>query len=86
MAAQKYAEEAMALVEERGFVGLSAIATTWYGAALIAHERYEEGVAEMHRGFAAWRATGGTPQAFCFSYLAIGLAGIGRREEGLQVT
>ena len=85
VAAQKYAEEAMALVEERGFVGFSAIATTWYGAALIAHERYEEGVAEMHRGFAAWRATGGTPQAFCFSYLAIGLAGIGRREEGLQV-
>ncbi|MGA8569344.1 MAG: hypothetical protein WB580_16250 [Candidatus Binataceae bacterium] len=39
----------------------------------------------MHRGFAAWRATGGTPQAFYFSYLAIGLVGIGRREEGLQV-
>jgi predicted ATPase len=85
IAAQKHAEESMALTQERGLVSFSAMATTVNGAALIAQGRYEEGIAEMHRGFAAWRATGGTPQAWYFSYLAIGLVKIGRCEEGLQL-
>ena len=85
IAAQKHAEESMALTQERGLVSFSAMATTVNGAALIAQGRYEGGIAEMHRGFAAWRATGGTPQAWYFSYLAIGLVKIGRCEEGLQL-
>jgi len=44
-AAQKYAEEAVALAQEMGFVSFSALATTVSGAALIAQGRYEEGVA-----------------------------------------
>ena len=85
VAAQKYAEEAMALVEEMGFVGFSAIPTTCYGAALIAQGRYEEGVAGMRRGLSACRATGGTPRAGDLCFLAYGLGRIGRAQEGLQV-
>jgi hypothetical protein len=43
-AAQKCAEEAMALTEKMGFVSFSAMAITWHGAALIA-QGYEEGIA-----------------------------------------
>ena len=84
-AAQKHAEESMALTEERGLVSFLAMATTVNGAALIVQGRYEEGIAGMRRGISAWRATGGTPQAWYYSYLAIGLGGIGRLQEGLQV-
>ena len=84
-AAQKHAEEAMALTEKLGIVSLSAFATTCYGAALIAQGRYEEGIAGLRRGISAWRATGGGSYAWPLSYLAIGLGLIGRLEEGLQV-
>src|ERR1700693_677347 len=84
-AAQKYAEEAMALSEEKGLVTLSALATSCHGAALIAHGRYEEGIAGLRRGISALRATGGGSYGWPLAYLAIGLAGIGRPEEGLQV-
>jgi adenylate cyclase len=84
-AAQKHAEEAMALTEAFGFPSLSALAITWHGAALIAQGRYEEGIAEMRRGASAFRSSGGTPRAWDSSLLASGLGRIGRREEGLQV-
>ena len=76
----------MALTEEMGLVSLSALATTCYGAALIAQGRYEEGIAGMRRGISAFRATGGgaVPLGLC-RYLAVGLGGIGRPEEGLEV-
>ena len=80
-AAQKYAEESMALSEERGLVSLSALATTVSGAALIIQGRYEEGIAAMRRGLSAFRR----PMAWFFGLLASGLGGIGRPEEGLQV-
>ena len=84
-AAQKRAEEAMALTEKMGLVSLSALATTWHGAALIAQGRYEEGIAGMRRGISAIRATGGTPLARFLCLLASGLGKIGRPQEGLQV-
>ena len=83
--AQKHAEESMALAEERGLVSFSAMATTVNGAALIAQGRREEGIDGMRRGISAWRATGGTPQAWYYSYLAIGLGGVGRPQEALDV-
>jgi predicted ATPase len=84
--AQKHAEEAMALTEAFGFQSLSASATTYHGAALIAQGRYEEGIAGLRRGVSARRATGGTP-AFSrdLCILAYGLGRAGRPEEGLQV-
>ena len=84
-AAQKHAEEAMALTEAFGFQSLSAMATTVNGAALIAQGRYEEGIAGMRRGISAIRATGGTPHAWYLCLLASGLGRIGRPQEGLQV-
>jgi predicted ATPase len=84
-AAQKHAEEAMAFAEEMGLVSFSAQATTINGAALIAQGRYEEGIAGMRRGISAWRATGGGSYTWPLSYLAIGLGGIGRPQEGLKV-
>jgi len=83
--AQKRAEEAMALVEERGFGSLSELVATWHGAALIAQGRYEEGIAGMRRGISAIRATGGTAQARYFYLLASGLGRMERPQEGLQV-
>ena len=84
-AAQKHAEEAMALSEAFGFRSISAMATPWHGAALIAQGRYEEGIAEIGRGISAWRATGGTPRAQELCFLASGLGKVGRTQEGLEV-
>jgi class 3 adenylate cyclase/tetratricopeptide (TPR) repeat protein/ribosomal protein L40E len=83
--AQKHAEEAMALTEAFGFQSLSASATTYHGAALIAQGRYEEGIAGLRRGVSAKRATGGTPAARDLCRLAYGLGRAGWPEEGLQV-
>ena len=84
-AAQKCAEEAVALAEEMGLVSLSALAITWHGAALIAQGRYEEGIAVMRRGISSVRASGRTPYAGVLCILASGLGRIGRPEKGLQV-
>jgi class 3 adenylate cyclase/tetratricopeptide (TPR) repeat protein len=86
IAAQKCAEEAIAArTEKLGLVTLSAIATTCHGGALIAQGRYEEGIAELRRGFSAIRATGGTPHTWYSCLLASGLGRSERPEEGLQV-
>jgi predicted ATPase len=84
-AAQKHAEEAMALTEAFGFKSLSPLATTVNGAALIGQGRYEEGIAGLRRGLSAWRASGGMPHARDFCRLASGLGGIGQPLEGLEV-
>src|SRR5262249_8381946 len=79
------AEESMALTEERGLVSFSAFATTVFGAVLIGQGRYEEGIAEMHRGISTIRASGATPNTWNLCFLASGLGRIGRPQEGLQV-
>ena len=84
-AEQKHAEETMALMEKMGLVTISALATTCYGASLIAHGRNEEGIAEMCQGISAIRATGGTPYGWYLCLLASGLGKVGRPEEGLEV-
>ena len=84
-AAQKRAEEALALTDEMGFVILSAVATTHHGASLIAQGRYEEGIAGLRRGISAFHDTGGRPFPTSVSYLASGLGKVGRPREGLEV-
>ncbi len=84
-AAQKHAQEAMALIEAFGFQSLSPLMTTVNGGALIAQGRYEEGIAGMRRGISAYRASGATPHAWMLSFLASGLGKVGRPQEGLQV-
>jgi predicted ATPase len=84
-AAQRCAEEAMALTEKSGFVSFLAMATISHGAALIAQGRCEEGIAAMRRGISAFHATGGRPLPPSVSHLASGLGKVGRPQEGLQV-
>jgi tetratricopeptide (TPR) repeat protein len=84
-AAQKHAAEAIALIEAFGLRGLSPLATTVNGGALIAQGRYEEGIAGMRRGISAFHGSGATPPAWTLSFLAAGLGKLGRHEEGLQV-
>ena len=84
-AAQKYAEEAMARIEELGLANLSTLATTYHGATLIAQGRYEEGIAGMRQGISLWRATGGTPLNWYLCLLGSGLGRAGRPQEGLDV-
>ena len=84
-AAQKLAEEAMALIEAYGFQGLSPLTTTVIGGALIAQGRHEDGIAGMRRGISTFRTSGATPPAWILSFLASGLGKVGRHEEGLQV-
>ena len=84
-AAQKHAKEAMVLIEATGIQAFSPWVTNVKGGALIAQGHYEEGIAEMRRGFAAFRASGAEPPAWMMSFLASGLGKIGRPEEGFQV-
>ena len=62
-----------------------AVATVRRGACLIAQERFEEGIAGMREGISAILATGGTPLALFWCFLASGLGRIGRPQEGLEV-
>jgi ATP/maltotriose-dependent transcriptional regulator MalT len=84
-AAQKHADETMALTEAFGFQSVSPLATTVNGAAQIAQGRYEEGIAGMRRGISAIRATGVPPLAWYLCLLASGLRKAGRPQEGLEV-
>ena len=85
LAAQKCAEEAIALTEKLGLATLSSQATVWYGAALSAQGRHEEGIAEMRRGISAYHATGGEPNPWSLCLLASALGKIGQPHEGLKV-
>ena len=84
-AAQKRAEQAMAVTEELGLVSLSAMATTCYGAALIVQGRYQQGIAGMRRGISAFRATGGASSLGLCAFLASGSEGSDGPRKALQV-
>jgi predicted ATPase len=84
-AAQRCAEEAMALTEKMGLVSLSATAIAQHGAALIAQGRYDDGIAGLRRGILAIRATGASPRTRDLCRLASGLGKVGRPQEGLEV-
>jgi predicted ATPase len=80
----KHAEEAMVLIEATGIQAFSPWVTNLKGGALIAQGHYEEGIAEMRRGFAAFHASGAAPPAWMMSLLASGLRKVGRPQEGLE--
>jgi predicted ATPase len=68
-----------------GIVSFLPVATIRRGACLIAQERFEEGIAGMREGISAILATGGTPPALFWCFLASGLGRIGRPQQGLEV-
>ena len=85
-AAQKRAEETMALIEVFGFPSFLAMTITVNGAALIAQGRYEEGIAGMAPGHLRYSRYRGDPSSYGIFYLlASGLGRMGRPQEGLQV-
>jgi predicted ATPase len=91
---QERAEAARALAAEQGFALWVAWGTFFRGWALTEwspapearQEQVEAGLAQMHQGLAAWRATGAeTLRPYFLSLLAEASAQVGRCEEGLTL-
>jgi class 3 adenylate cyclase/predicted ATPase len=57
-AALRHAEAALKVARQHALAGRLAIGTICRGAALARLGRHEEGVAQLHAGFAAWHETG----------------------------
>ena len=84
--AQAQAETAMILSTEQGFPVWLAIATMQWGWALAAQGHGGEGIAQIHQGLAAMRATGvelGRPH--WLALLAEAYGHVGQTQEGLTV-
>jgi len=80
----EHAEAALGLARERGLQQRVAEAMMERGWALVEQGREEAGMAQLHQGLAAYRATG----AWGGSYLALlaeALRNMGQSEEGLRV-
>jgi predicted ATPase len=85
-AAQERAEAAIALSTEQGFSALVAYGTIFQGCTQAGQGQREEGVAQMHQGLAALRATGAEVWLpFSLALLAEAYGEMGQAEEGLTM-
>jgi tetratricopeptide (TPR) repeat protein len=84
-AAQKHAEDALALIEALGLQAFSPRTIAARGGGLIAQGCYEDGIAEMRRGISTYHTSWATPPGWALSFLAYGLGKLGRYAEGLEV-
>jgi TOMM system kinase/cyclase fusion protein len=85
-AAQGRAEAALTLSINQGFQFWVAWGTTLRGWALTEQGHGEEGIAQIHQGLAAYRATGGELwRPYFLSLLAEAYGKEGQAEEGLRV-
>jgi predicted ATPase len=83
--AQERAEAAITLSTEQGLTQWLAQGLIHRGWALAAQGQGEEGIAQMHRGVAAWRATGAElAGSWHLALLAEASGGIGQADEGLR--
>jgi predicted ATPase len=91
---QEWAEAAIALSAEQGFALFVAGGTIFRGWALAARSpapgvgqgQVEEGMAQLHQGLAAWRATGAAVlRPYGLALLAAASAQVGQREEALTL-
>jgi predicted ATPase len=91
---QEWAEAARALSAEQGFAGLVALGTILRGWALAERDpepgagqgQMEAGIAQMHQGLTAFRATGAeTIRPYFLALLAEASAKGGQREAGLTL-
>jgi predicted ATPase len=83
---QERAEAAITLSTEHGFPFYLACGTILCGWALAVQGQGEEGVAQIHQGWAAWRATGaGLWRPYWPALLAEAYGKGGQVEEGLTV-
>src|SRR5262249_11145773 len=84
--AQKQAEAAIALATERGFALWVAWGTINRGWALAEQGQEEEGITQVQKGMAAYRATGAEYMRIYFlALLAEAYGTVGQVEEGLRV-
>ena len=85
-AAQEQAEAVIALSTEQGFALYLPLGTILRGWALAAYGQAAEGIAHMHQGLAAWRATSAARSGPHFlALLAEAYGKIGQTEEGLRL-
>jgi len=85
-ATQERAEAAFALLTEQGFGQWVGAVTFQQGWVLAAQGQLEEGIAQMHHGLAARRATGAVDKlSEHLAWLAEAYGGIGQAEEGLRL-
>ena len=83
---QERAEEVIALATEQGFPFWVAMASVLRGWALTAQGQEEAGIAQMHQGLAAYRATGAEMgQTYLRALLVEGYGKVGQIEAGLTV-
>ncbi len=84
--AQEQAEAVITLSTEQGFPYLLTLGTMRRGWALAEQGQMEEGIAQMHRGLAAWQATGAElGRSGHLASLAEAYGKMGQMEEGLVV-
>jgi predicted ATPase len=84
-AVHEQAEDAVALSTEQGFPLWAALGTIFRGWGLAMQGQGEEGIAQVHQGIAAWRATGAALFVPYFSSLLADVsAHLGHTEDGLQ--
>jgi predicted ATPase len=85
-AVQERAEAEMALCMEQGFAFFLAGGSKFRGWALVEQGQGKEGIAQLHQGLAAWRATGTEMQRPHFlALLAEAYGKVGQTEEGLSL-
>ena len=85
-ATQACAEEVIALSREQGIPLREAQGTIMRGWSLTAQEHQEEGIAQMHQGLAAFRATGAElNRTYYIVLLAEAYGHSGQTDEGLRV-
>jgi class 3 adenylate cyclase/predicted ATPase len=85
-AAQERAEAVITLSIDQGFPFWVALGTTLWGWALAEQGHGEEGIARIHQGLAAYRATGGELwRPYFLALLAEAYGKVGQAEEGLRV-
>jgi predicted ATPase len=82
---REQAEAALTLATEQGIPLWAAKATIHRGSALTLQQCGNEGLADLQKGIAAWRATGANGSLpYYYTILAEAFAGQGRPSEGMQ--
>jgi TOMM system kinase/cyclase fusion protein len=85
-AVQEWAEALISLAREQGFTQMSAMGTIMRGWAFAEQGQKEEGLAQIHQGLSAYRATAAeVTRPFFHSLLAAQYGQAGQVNEGLHV-
>jgi predicted ATPase len=85
-AVQERAEAEITLATEQGFSPVLTWGTIMRGWAVAEQGQTKEGIAQMHQGLAAYRATGGEiGRSYYLALLAEVYGKVGQTEEGLSV-